>query len=138
MFDIGFPELLLILAIALIVFGPGKLPEVARGLGKAVAEFRRATNAMKQTIEQDETVKELKQEFHAAQRKIVMDDVLARSAEVQKRAKASRPAMEVVVEEQADEAPEAAAPSEAPKETKAAEQLETPMDGAPMFTAEQK
>jgi len=44
MFDIGIPELLLILAVALIVLGPKRLPEVGQALGKALAEFRRATS----------------------------------------------------------------------------------------------
>src|SRR4030065_516767 len=43
MFDIGFPELVLILVIALLVFGPGKMAEIGRELGKAVRDFRRAT-----------------------------------------------------------------------------------------------
>ena len=47
MFGIGGPELLLILAIALIVLGPKKLPELARALGKGLAEFRRATDDLK-------------------------------------------------------------------------------------------
>ncbi len=67
MFGIGFPELLLILAIALIVIGPSKLPDVARALGRGYAEFRRATNELRETFDQDETVQELRQEFHSAQ-----------------------------------------------------------------------
>lgn len=47
MFGIGMPELLLILALALIVLGPKKLPELARALGKGMAEFRRATDELK-------------------------------------------------------------------------------------------
>ena len=47
MFGIGMPELLLILAVALIVLGPKKLPELARALGKGMAEFRRATDELK-------------------------------------------------------------------------------------------
>ncbi|SDF20048.1 Sec-independent protein translocase subunit TatA/TatB [Sporolituus thermophilus] len=43
MFNLGIPELILILVIALVVFGPGKLPEVGRALGKGIQEFRRAT-----------------------------------------------------------------------------------------------
>ncbi len=40
-FDIGIPELILIFVVVLMVFGPGKIPEIARNLGKAVAEVRR-------------------------------------------------------------------------------------------------
>lgn len=47
MFGIGMPELLLILALALIVLGPKKLPELAKTLGKGLAEFRRATDELK-------------------------------------------------------------------------------------------
>lgn len=43
MFNLGMPELILILIIALVVFGPGKLPEMGKALGKAINEFRRAT-----------------------------------------------------------------------------------------------
>lgn len=44
MFGIGMPELLLILVVALVVLGPKRLPEVARVLGRGLAEFRRATS----------------------------------------------------------------------------------------------
>lgn len=50
MFGIGFPELLLILAIALIVIGPKRLPDVARALGRGLSEFKRATDEMKETF----------------------------------------------------------------------------------------
>jgi sec-independent protein translocase protein TatB len=43
MFGIGFPELLVILVVALIVLGPKRIPDVARSLGRGLAEFRRAT-----------------------------------------------------------------------------------------------
>jgi sec-independent protein translocase protein TatA len=43
MFSFSMPELVLILVIALVVFGPGKLPEVGKALGKGIQEFRRAT-----------------------------------------------------------------------------------------------
>jgi sec-independent protein translocase protein TatA len=44
MFNIGAPELILILVIALVVFGPGKIPEVGKALGKGLYEFRKATS----------------------------------------------------------------------------------------------
>ncbi len=50
---IGFQELILILVIALVVFGPKKLPELGRSLGKTLAEFRRASNEIKQSIEKE-------------------------------------------------------------------------------------
>ena len=51
MFGLGVPEILLIMVVALIVFGPRKLPEIGRTLGKALAEFRKATDDLKSTIE---------------------------------------------------------------------------------------
>lgn len=44
MFSFSMPELVLILVIALVVFGPGKLPEVGKAIGKGIQEFRRASN----------------------------------------------------------------------------------------------
>jgi TatA/E family protein of Tat protein translocase len=54
MFGIGMPELLLILGLALIVLGPKKLPELAKALGKGLAEFRRATDDLKEEFRQME------------------------------------------------------------------------------------
>lgn len=75
MFGLGFQEVLLILFIALIVVGPGKLPDLARALGRGLAEFRKATNEIKSTFDQDETVQELKKEFRTAQSQIMLENL---------------------------------------------------------------
>ncbi|SFM61330.1 Sec-independent protein translocase protein TatB [Thermodesulforhabdus norvegica] len=67
MFNIGFQELLLILLIALVVVGPRNLPNVARALGRAFAEFRRAMNELQQTVESTDVVREFRKEFYQAQ-----------------------------------------------------------------------
>jgi len=53
MFGIGMPELLLILALALVVIGPKKLPDIAKALGRGFAEFRRATDEFKSTLQEE-------------------------------------------------------------------------------------
>ncbi len=63
MFGIGMPEMVLILAIALIVIGPKKLPDLAKSLGRAFAEFKRATSELKETLEIDDQLKEVKSTF---------------------------------------------------------------------------
>lgn len=51
MFGLGLPELIVIFVIALVVFGPKKLPELGKALGRGIAEFKRATDEVKETIE---------------------------------------------------------------------------------------
>ena len=58
---LGGPELFLILIIALIVFGPRKLPEIGKSLGKTMAEFRKASHEFRQTIENEVEADKLKE-----------------------------------------------------------------------------
>jgi sec-independent protein translocase protein TatA len=69
MFGIGMPELMVILVVALVVLGPKRLPEIARALGKGLAEFRRATS-------------EINDELQKAQRAVEAE---ARAAETARR-----------------------------------------------------
>jgi TatA/E family protein of Tat protein translocase len=64
--SIGLPELLLIFVIALLLFGPRKLPEIGKSLGKAMGEFRRASNDLQRSLEEEVAADELK----AARREI--------------------------------------------------------------------
>jgi len=63
MFGIGMPEMLLILAIALIVIGPKKLPDLAKSLGRAMREFKKATNEFKETMHIDSEMEDVKKAF---------------------------------------------------------------------------
>jgi len=59
--SLGIPELILIFIVALLVFGPKRLPEIGRTLGKAIGEFKKATDDLKNTIEREVQVEEMKQ-----------------------------------------------------------------------------
>jgi sec-independent protein translocase protein TatA len=56
--SIGMPELIVIFFIALIIFGPRKLPELGRSLGRSLGEFRRASNELRHTLEEEIRVEE--------------------------------------------------------------------------------
>ena len=113
MFNIGLPELLIIVAIALIVFGPNKLPELAKAFGRAMREFKKATEEVKESFEAE--TKDLEEVKHT----LTDEKFLADLAE-----QISPP--EPVTEETSAQ-PEPSAPSETP-----------PLQGASAQTGEEK
>lgn len=60
--SLGMTELVIILVIALIIFGPRKLPDLGRSLGKSIGEFRRASNELKSTLEEEIRLEEVKEQ----------------------------------------------------------------------------
>ena len=64
--SIGMPELIIIFVIALIIFGPRKLPELGRSLGKSIAEFKKASNELKSTLEEEIRLEEQRSTLDAA------------------------------------------------------------------------
>jgi Tat protein translocase TatB subunit len=80
MFGIGMPELILIAVVALIVLGPKKLPDLAKSMGRAVREFRKATSELKETLQVDEEFSEVKKaftDFHSDVNKTIQPETQA-------------------------------------------------------------
>ena len=67
--SIGMPELIIIFVIALIIFGPRKLPELGRSLGKSLAEFKRASNELKSTLEEEIRLEETRSSLEESKAK---------------------------------------------------------------------
>jgi TatA/E family protein of Tat protein translocase len=66
MFGLGTTEIVIILLIALVIFGPTEIPKVAKSLGKGMASLRRATEELKETVEEDKDLKMIKDSFQEA------------------------------------------------------------------------
>ena len=81
MFGIGLPELVVILAVALIVLGPQRLPEVARMLGRAYGQLRRASEEFQNTIRQDLAALERQEDVN--RNKAIAQEIRARCADVE-------------------------------------------------------
>ena len=84
--SLGMPELIVIFVIALIIFGPRKLPELGKSLGKSIAEFKRASNELKSTLEEE----------------IRMEEQKTKQDEAAKAAQASQPSLPPVSDVPAD------------------------------------
>ena len=66
--SIGMPELIIIFVIALIIFGPRKLPELGKSLGRSLNEFKKASNDLQNTLEQEIKLEEQKESAAAARK----------------------------------------------------------------------
>jgi len=70
---IGMPELIIILVIALIIFGPRKLPELGKSLGKSLNEFKRASADLQNTLEQEIKLEEQKEQAAKTKERVERD-----------------------------------------------------------------
>ena len=78
--SIGMPELIIIFVIALIIFGPRKLPELGRSLGKSLAEFKRASNELKSTLEEEIRLEEQRTSLEESKAKAAAQAAAAAAA----------------------------------------------------------
>lgn len=77
--SIGMPELIIILVIALIIFGPRKLPELGKSLGRSLNEFKKASQDLQNTLEQEIKIEEDKEKEAAKPKPVSAEPVVAAS-----------------------------------------------------------
>jgi sec-independent protein translocase protein TatA len=76
--SIGMPELIIILVIALIIFGPRKLPELGKSLGRSLNEFKKASQDLQNTLEQEIKIEEEKEKEAARPKPVEPERTVAR------------------------------------------------------------
>jgi TatA/E family protein of Tat protein translocase len=79
--SIGMPELIIILVIALIIFGPRKLPELGKSLGRSLNEFKKASTDLQNTLEQEIKIEEQKERDRETEKKFAVDEDKFKSPE---------------------------------------------------------
>lgn len=80
MFNLGMPELIVIFVVALLVFGPKRLPELGKSLGRAMHEFKRSSNEFKESLENEVGTAQIKDEL-LKQQKELQESLVARQDE---------------------------------------------------------
>jgi len=124
MFNIGLPELLIIVAIALIVFGPNKLPELAKAFGRAMREFKKATEEVKESFEAE--TKDLEEFKHTLTDENLLADLAEHISPPEPATEATSPQPELFV---AEETPPLEEPSAQTEEEKVEENKKEDPEG---------
>jgi len=125
MFNIGLPELLIIVAIALIVFGPNKLPELAKAFGRAMREFKKATEEVKESFEAE--TKDLEEFKHTLTDETLLADLAEQISPPEPAAEETSPQPELSL---TAETPPLEEPSAQTEEEKAEEKKKEEPEGA--------
>jgi TatA/E family protein of Tat protein translocase len=129
MFNIGFPELLIILAIALIIFGPNKLPELAKAFGRAMREFKKATEEVKESFEAE--TKDLEEFKHTLTNENILADLTDQFSAPEPTPDETSAQLEASVPTEAPHPEEASAPTEVEKVEEKREEPEEKKEGIP-------
>jgi sec-independent protein translocase protein TatB len=134
---LSFPHMIVVFIVVLVVFGPQKLPELARGLGKLMAEFRKASTDFRSAFEQE--MRDLERQTLLAERQKAADAAATASAQPHAAgpvagSESAPPLSSAQADINATEAPVVSpAPGSMPRSAAASEEviLEEPADGAP-------